>query len=107
MITPYVFLHIAYVDLKTLRIIKNSVLMSFGYLPRSFMGAFMGGLLWMAFALFLPMSLIFIPFIALFAVSVSMLLCLVWIWPPFDKYFKIEETLVERLEEESSTQETL
>jgi len=105
MITPYIFMHFAYVDLKSLRVIKNSVLMSFGYLPRSFMGALMGGLIWMAFALFLPVSLMFIPFIALFGVSVSMLLCLMWVWSPFDKYFKIEETLVERMEEGENTQE--
>ena len=99
MITPYIFLHFSYVDLKAFRVIKNSVLMSFGYLPRSFMGALMGGLIWIAFVLFLPLSLLFVPVIAFIAVSIAILLCMMWVWPPFDKYFKIEETLLERMEE--------
>jgi len=105
MITPYIFMHFAYVDLKALRIIKNSVLMSFGYLPRSFMGALQGGILWIAFILFIPLSLMFAPFIALFVVSVSILLCLMWVWPPFDAYFKVEETLTEKLEKEDAGEE--
>jgi len=105
MITPYIFLHFAYVDLGAFRIIKNSVLMSFGYLPRSFMGALQGGLIWIAFVLFLPLSLIFLPVLAFFAVSVSILLCMMWIWSPFDKYFKVEETLTERMEETDEVKE--
>jgi len=100
-ITPYIFLHLAYVELKSLKTLKNSVLMSFGYLPRSFMGAVAGGLLWIVFALFLPVSLIFVPVILILAVSFSMLMGLMWIWPPFNNHFKIEETLLARLEEEA------
>jgi len=103
-ITPYIFLHFAYIDLKTFRVIKNSVLMSFGYLPRSFMGALLGGLMWIAFALFFPASLLFVPVIALVGISISTLLCLMWVWPPFDKHFKIEETLIKRVEEEENTE---
>jgi len=51
--------------------------------------------------LFLPVSLIFVPIIVLFGLSISMLLCLMWIWPPFDAHFKIEETLIKRVEEEN------
>jgi uncharacterized membrane protein YesL len=98
MITPYIFMHFAYIDLKTFKIIKNSVLMSFGFFPRSFMGALLGGSVWIAFALFFPVSILFLPVVVLFAVSVSILLTLMWVWPPFDKHFKIEETLVSRLE---------
>jgi uncharacterized membrane protein YesL len=98
MITPYIFMHFAYVDLKTFKVIKNSVLLSFGYLPRSFMGATLGGLMWMAFALYFPISVITVPLIILFGVSVSMVLCLMWVWPPFNKHFNIEETLINRLE---------
>jgi len=76
MITPYIFMHFAYIDLGTLRAIKNSVLMSFGYLPRSFMGAVLGGILWIIFVLYLPLSLIALPIMALFGISLSMLLCL-------------------------------
>ena len=101
MITPYVFLHLAYIDLKTFGTIKNSVLLSFGYMPRSLMGAVLGGVMWILFALFFPVSLVFVPLIILAGISISTLLCLMWVWPPFDNQFKIEETLIKRLEEDS------
>jgi len=100
MITPYIFMHFAYIDLKTAGIIKNSVLMSFGYFPRSFLGAVSGGIMWIVFALFFPVSMIFLPIIALAGMSISSLLCLMWGWQPFDKHFNIEETLIKRIEEE-------
>jgi len=101
MITPYIFLHYAYIDLKTLGILKNSVLMTFAYLPRSFMGAILGGLLWIFVALYFPDSLLIgFPVILIFAVTVSMLLNLMWTWKPFDKSFNIEETLNQRKEED-------
>ena len=96
MILPYIFLHFAYVQLGTLQILKNSVMLTFGYLPRSVMGAIMGGLLWTMFALFFPDSLLLAPVIILFGVSLSILLALMWVWPVFDKCFKVEETLIER-----------
>jgi uncharacterized membrane protein YesL len=101
MITPYIFLHFAYIDLKTLGILKNSVLMTFAYLPRSFMGAILGGLLWIMVALFFPESLLMgLPAIVIFAITVSMLLNLMWTWKPFDASFSIEETLNQRKEED-------
>ena len=102
MITPYFFLHFAYIDLNTIQTVKNSVLMSLAYIPRSFMGALLGGLMWIAFALFFPVSLLFVPIVILIGISISILLNLMWIWPPFDSHFKIEETLIKRLEEEES-----
>ena len=103
MITPYVFMHFAYIDLKTLGILKNSVLMSFAYLPRSFMGALLGGLLWILVALFFPDSLLMgFPIIILFGITASMLLNLMWTWKPFDASFNIEETLNQRKEEETA-----
>jgi len=99
MITPYIFMHFAYIDLKTLGIAKNSVLMSFGNFPRSFMGAILGGIIWIAFALYFPISLVAIPFILIFGITTSMLLCLMWVWKPFDTTFKIEETLIKRANE--------
>ena len=100
MISPYVFLHFAYIDLKTTGILKNSVLMSFAYLPRSFMGAIQGGILWIIIALYFPDSMILgLPIILIFAITVSMLLNLMWIWKPFEAKFNIEETLNKRNEE--------
>ena len=101
MITPYIFLHYAYIDLKTFGILKNSVLMAFAYLPRSFMGAIIGGIIWITVALYFPDSLLLgFPIILIFAVTVSMLLNLMWTWKPFDKSFNIEETLIQRKDEE-------
>jgi len=102
MITPYIFMHFAYIDLKAFRIIKNSVLLSFGFLPRSFMGAFLGGMIWIIFALYLPLSMLALPLVLLIFVSLSMLLCLMWVWKPFNNQFNIEETLVDRINEEDN-----
>jgi len=99
MLTPYIFLHFAYIDLRTPGILKNSVFLGFGKLPRSIMGSLMGGLMWIVFALYFPMSMIAIPFILIFGITTSMLLCLMWVWKPFDQTFKIEETLIEKAKE--------
>jgi len=101
-ITPYIFMHIAYISLKTRHIVKNSILMTFGYFPRSLMGALTGCAIWVIFALFLPVSTMFLPLVALIAVSLSVLLSLMWVWPPFNKHFAVEETLIKRQEEEDS-----
>jgi len=102
MITPYIFMHFSYIQLKSLGILKNSILMTFRFLPRSFMGALMGGLVWIVCALFFPLSMIAIPFILIFGITTSMLMCLMWVWKPFDTVFKVEETLVERAKEEEA-----
>jgi len=102
MVLPYLFLHFAYVQLGTLQILKNSVMLTFGYLPRSVMGAIMGGLMWTIFALFFPESMLFLPVIVLFGISLSILLSLMWVWPVFDKCFKVEETLIERQQNEDN-----
>jgi len=99
MIVPYIYMHYAYIDLNIMGIAKNSVLISFGHLPRSFMGALTGGVIWIAFALFFPLSMLAIPFILIFGITTSMLLCFMWVWKPFDTTFKIEETLIKRTEE--------
>ena len=102
MITPYIFLHYAYIDLKSFQIVKNSMLMTFAYLPRSFMGGFTGGIMWIIMALQFPNSILAFPFVVLMLVSISMLLTLSWIWPPFDKYFEVEETLKKRIDENTT-----
>ena len=99
MVMPYVFLHLAYIELKTFYIFKNSILMSFAYFPRSLMGAIMGSLLWLAFILYMPHSMVVFPLVVLIAVSLSMMLGLMWVWPPFNKHFNIEETLIKRSQE--------
>ena len=99
MITPYIFMHLAYIQLGTFRIIKNSILMSFGYLPRSFMGSILGSILWIAFVLFIPDSILVFPLMLILGISLSILMCLSWVWKPFNEYFKVEETLIEKANE--------
>ena len=93
MIAPYVFLQIAYVDLGTTQIVKNSILISLRNAPRSFFGVITGGAVWAAFILYLPVSLLATPLILLIGFSLSWVLWLMWIWPPVNKEFKIEEAL--------------
>ena len=96
MVAPYLFLQIAYIDLKTKALVINSVLISFAHAPRSLFGAVMGGGFWVAFALLLPESLVAAPLLLLFGFSFSWLLNMMWVWPPVNKQFCIEETLRER-----------
>ena len=109
MIMPYVFMHVAYVELNLIQIAKNSVILALAYAPRSFMGSFLGNLIWCLFWILIPLSFIAVPIMILFAFSVSWLLYLMWVWPPMDKQFNIEETLRERydkqLEEKKSEKE--
>jgi len=99
MITPYMFMQFAYVSLNTLQIIKNSILMAFASFLRSLMGALLGCLMWVLLALYFPLSMRVVPVVFLIGISLSILLCLMWVWPQFDKAFKIEETLLERKKE--------
>ncbi|MCL2828657.1 MAG: hypothetical protein FWD99_07980 [Oscillospiraceae bacterium] len=93
MITPYLFMHFAYIELGTFQILKNSIMMSFAYVVRSLMGAIFGCAMWVLFALYFPISMMVFPVVFVIGISLSILLCLMWVWPPFDKMFKIEETL--------------
>ena len=93
MVTPYVFLQVAYVELKTKQIIINSLILSFASAPRSFMGVAMGSSFWVAFLLLLPESLVVAPLLLLIGFSLSWLLTLMWVWPPVNLQFSIEETL--------------
>ena len=95
-IAPYIFLHFAYIGLGTLQIINNSILMTFSSFLRSLMGAVFAGAMWLWFALYFPLSLTIFPLMFLIGFSLSFLLCLMWIWPNFDKVFQIEETLSKR-----------
>jgi len=99
MIIPYVFLHYAYINLRTFTIIKNSTLIALSNIGRSFMGAITGLIPWAALFFFFPLSLIFFPLIPLIVFALSWLLSLMWVWPVFDKKFSIEETLNKEREE--------
>lgn len=100
MVAPYVFLQIAYVDLNLFQIVKNSLILSLANLPRSFMGAVLGNLVWLLFWLLIPISFFAVPIMLFFAFSVSWLICLMWVWPRVNKQFEIEETLKNRFDKE-------
>lgn len=99
LLTPFLFLHFAYIDIGALKMFKNSAVLAFAYLPRSFMGAVFGLITWVLMLMFLPGSLGALPYILLLGFSVSRLLTLMWVWPVFDKSFDVEETLLKRAEE--------
>ena len=96
MFMPYIFLLFAYIDLKASQTIKNGILLSLANIPRSFMGAVMGGVAWVAFFMFLPVSILFVPLIVIIGFSLTWLLTLMWVWPPVDKQFSIETTIRDR-----------
>jgi len=96
MFMPYIFLLFAYIDLKASQTIKNGILLSLANMPRSFMGAVMGGVLWAAFFMFMTVSILFIPLIVIIGFSLTWLLTLMWVWPPVDKQFAIETTIRNR-----------
>jgi len=100
MVTPYVFLHFAYIKLGAYTIVKNSFIMAFSSFGRSFLGALSGLMLWIAFFMFFQIVFVLTPLIPLFFFVISWLLTLMWVWPVFDKRFSIEETLVKEQREE-------
>ena len=93
MTAPYIFVQIAYIELKTSQIVKNSVLIAFANTGRSLAGALLGFVIWIVFALLLPDSLLAAPALIVIGFSISWLMGLVCIWPAIDKQFAIDETL--------------
>ena len=105
MITPYIFLQIAHINLKITQIFTNSVLMFLKNLPRSLMGALTGGIVYIAFMLFFPASIALPPFtiiLILYGFTIPWLLCLMWVWPVTDKAFSITERLNAESEDKDS-----
>ena len=96
MIMPYIFVQLPYICLKPMELLKNSLILSFINMPRSFMAALQGGAILIIYAFFFPYSMVLSPLIAVFAFTLSWLLALMWIWKPVDERFKIEETLAKR-----------
>ncbi|MDR2599567.1 MAG: hypothetical protein LBC73_04755 [Oscillospiraceae bacterium] len=107
MIVPYVFMQFSYLELNTLKVFRNSVMLTFAYLPRSFMGAVQGLIIWIIFALQMPYSIMMLPFVLIVFISLSMLLGLSWVWKPFNEQFEIEETLKKRLAEENQAEKVV
>jgi uncharacterized membrane protein YesL len=101
MITPYIFLQIAYINIKTSKILKNSIFLPFANIGKSFRGAVSSGVIYIIFLLFFPTSLVFIPFpifMILYGFSLPWLFCLMFIWPIVNNRFAIEETIQKQRE---------
>ena len=86
----YIWPQIALLDLPLYGILKNSLLLFLGYLPRSALGVLWQGIYWAAVALFWPVS------------SFAVILCSLWlpcllnlmaIYPALDKSFDLEKTI--------------
>lgn len=97
MVAPYYFLQAAYLDTNQLGLFKNSVLLAFGYLPRSFMGAVIGLAFWVVFLQYAYIAVVPVVF---FGYTIPVLISLMWTWPVVNKTFSIEETLVKRQQDE-------
>jgi hypothetical protein len=93
MITPYIFMQLAYIDLGVVQILKNSALLAMSNFRRSILGSFISGLPWMVAIFFLPYSIMVLPFLMLFGFAFTWLIQGMWVWPVVDKQFSISETL--------------
>lgn len=86
----YVWPQIALLDLPLSGILKNSVLLFLGYLPRSAGAIVIKLVYWGAVILFFPLSLLILPFTSFWLPAVPSLLC---IYKPLDKSFTVESTI--------------
>ena len=103
MTVPYVFLHYAYINLRTFTIVKNSTLIALSNPGRSLMGALTGALPWATLFFFFPFSMLFFPLIPVFVFALSWLLTLLWVWPVFNKRFSVEEAINKEREDKEKT----
>jgi uncharacterized membrane protein YesL len=93
MVAPYYFLQAAYLDMGPVALAKNSILLAFGHLPRSFAGALLKLLFW---GFFLNYAFLAVAPVVILGYCLPALLVLMWVWPPVNQIFAIEETLVKR-----------
>lgn len=97
MVMPYYYLQSAYLQLGNGALLKNSVLLAVGNLPRSFCQAAIYVASGIAIVFFQPVSLVFATFVGY---AIPLLMGLLFIWPPVNKTFKIAETLKNKEETE-------
>ncbi len=97
MASPYFFLQLGYLKIPTLSLVRNSLLLALGYLPRSFLGTLFGAGL-------LLVQLILFPYSSFFTIIggyvLPAFLNMAWIWPVVNDLFKIEKTMKKRLDEQ-------
>lgn len=96
MVSPYIFLQVAYLDARLGRVLVNALVLSSSNALRTFAGMLCASFVWFALALFLPASLVLVPGVILFGFSLSLLANLVFIWPVVDMQFGISDELKAR-----------
>lgn len=89
-LTFYIVPQLALLDLPFLQILKNSVLLFLGYLPRTAGAVAVQVVYWGAYLLFYPLTTLVLPFTN-FWLPMSLTLLILYI--PLDKSFHIEETI--------------
>ena len=89
-IAQYLYVQVALLDLSFAGLLKNSLMLFLGYLPRSGLGLLWQLLYWGAVALFWPIS----GFVLLFtSLWLPCLLSLMAIYPALEKSFDIEKNI--------------
>ncbi len=89
-LTFYIVPQLALLDLPFLQLLKNSVLLFLGYLPRTAGAVAVQVVYWGAYLLFYPLTTLVLPFTN-FWLPMSLTLLILYI--PLDKSFHIEETI--------------
>ena len=84
-IAQYLYVQVALLDLSFAGLLKNSLMLFLGYLPRSGLGLLWQLLYWGAVALFWPISS--------FVLILTSLLSLMAIYPALEKSFDIEKKI--------------
>jgi uncharacterized membrane protein YesL len=90
LIAPLLFLQAGNLELSARNLLRNSFVIVIGNLPRCLTSGAIRMTLWGIFVIFLPYTIL--PVI-LFGYALTNLLSLMWIWPPVDKAFGIEEKI--------------
>ena len=89
-LAQYIFAQVALLDLPFATLLKNAVLLFFGYLPRTLLGVLWQGIYWGLLAGFFPFSA---PVLLVTSFWLPAALSLMAIYPPLEKSFHIEGTI--------------
>ncbi|MDD3428542.1 MAG: YesL family protein [Oscillospiraceae bacterium] len=101
-ITCFVPAQIATVELGLGDIFKNSILLTFGFLPRSLPAILVSGALVAVQAMYFPISVIVIPF---FGFSLPCLIAILIVWPVMKKVF-VEQSHLDAFKEDDDENNT-
>lgn len=96
-LAQYLFAQVALLDLPFASLLKNAVLLFFGYLPRTLLGVLWQGVYWGLVVGFFPYS---VPVLLVTGLWLPAALSLMAIYPPLEKSFHIEDTIRKMREDE-------